>query len=71
MKHPCDLNIHKQEMNEQSVRFMRQLLLQRYKTILDKLQSLYNLSDTQMAALREKVLNIQWMNVVRDYSPHK
>jgi hypothetical protein len=45
---------------------MRQLLLQRYKTILDKLKTVYNLSDTQMAALREKVLNIQWMTVVRD-----
>ena len=54
------------KMHEQSVRFMRQLLLQRYKTILDKLKTVYNLSDTQMAALREKVLNIQWMTVVRD-----
>ncbi len=53
-------------MHEQSVQFMRQLLLQRYKTILDKLKTVYNLSDTQMAALREKVLNIQWMTVVRD-----
>jgi hypothetical protein len=45
---------------------MRQLLLQRYKSILDKLQTIYNLSDTQMAALREKVLNIEWMTVARD-----
>ncbi len=53
-------------MNEQSIRFMRQLLLQRYKMILDKLQTVYNLSDTQMTALREKVLNIQWMTVAAD-----
>ena len=52
-------------MHEQSIQFARQLLLHRYKTILDKLKTVYNLSDTQMAALREKVLNIQWMNVTK------
>jgi hypothetical protein len=45
--------------NENSTRFVRQLLLQRYKMILDKLKSVYNLSDAQMAELREKTLNVQ------------
>jgi hypothetical protein len=45
--------------NENSTRFVRQLLLHRYKMILDKLKSVYNLSDAQMAELREKTLNVQ------------
>ncbi len=45
--------------NENSTRFVRQLLLQRYKMVLDKLKSVYNLSDAQMVELREKTLNVQ------------
>jgi len=46
-------------MTENSKRFLRQVLLLRYKTILDKLKSVYNLSDAQMTELREKTLNVQ------------
>jgi len=51
--------------NENSTRFVRQLLLHRYKNILDKLQTVYNLSDAQMVELREKTLNIHRLVIDR------
>ena len=52
--------------NENSTRFVRQILLHRYKTILDKLKTVYNLSDSQMSELREKTLNIGRFTIGRD-----
>jgi hypothetical protein len=52
------------EAYEDGKRFMRQLLLHRYKTLLEKLGQTYSLSEIQMRALEEKILNIHWIDSV-------
>ena len=48
------------ERNQQAKRFLRQLMLKRYKLLLQKLQQAYSLNDTQMDLLRTKILHIDW-----------
>jgi hypothetical protein len=43
-------------------RFMRQLLLHRYATLLKKIEETYPLTDAQKQALQEKILTIDWID---------
>jgi hypothetical protein len=52
------------EQYEDGKRFMRQLLLHRYKMLLEKIGKSYTLSDEQARALEEKILNIHWIDSV-------
>ena len=49
------------EPNEQAKRFLRQILLVRYKLLLKKVQSVYNISDSTLETLYQKIVNIQWI----------
>ena len=49
------------EPNEQGKRFLRQILLVRYKLLLKKVQSVYNISDSTLETLYQKIVNIQWI----------
>lgn len=48
--------------HETGERFMRQLLLHRYASLLKKLEEAYPLSEQQKQALQEKILNIAWID---------
>lgn len=48
-------------MRPSLLRFLRQVLLNRYKTLLDTLQSKASLSDDVMKKLQERILNIEWL----------
>ena len=49
------------EPNEQAKRFLRQILLVRYKLLLKKVQSVYNISDSTLETLYQKIVNIHWI----------
>jgi len=44
------------------LRFLRQLLLNRYKTLLDTLHSKAALSEDVRKKLQERILNIEWLD---------
>jgi hypothetical protein len=48
---------------EEGTRFMRQLLLHRYKLLLEKVGQTYAITDDQMRALQEKILTIDWIDL--------
>jgi len=49
------------EPNEQAKRFLRQILLVRYKRLLQKVQSVFNLSDSTLETLYQKIVNVHWI----------
>jgi hypothetical protein len=51
-----------QSTHETGERFVRQLLLHRYKMLLDKIGKTYPLTEQQKHALEEKILNIHWID---------
>ena len=46
--------------NIHAKRFAKQILLMRYKLLLQKLQKTYNLNQEKMAKLEERILNVDW-----------
>ncbi len=59
----ANMDTHK-STHETGERFVRQLLLHRYKMLLDKIGKTYPLTEQQKRALEEKILNIQWIDSV-------
>ena len=45
------------------LRFLRQVLLNRYKTLLDTLRTKASLSDDVVKKLQERILNIEWLSL--------
>jgi len=41
--------------------FLRQLMLHRYKRLLQRTQRVYNLTEEQVAKLERAILNIEWL----------
>jgi len=52
-------------MNDQSERFLRQLLLHRYAALLTRVRTVYNVSDEDYERLQNKILNIHWFCLSR------
>jgi hypothetical protein len=47
---------------KQSERFLRQLLLYRYQQLLMRIESVYNPTEEQKAALTAKILHLSWID---------
>jgi hypothetical protein len=55
-------NEKQKQKHEQGQRFIKQLLLIRYKTLIQRLKTTYNLNDIQVQKLEVKILNINWLS---------
>jgi hypothetical protein len=44
-------------------RFLREMLLNRYSQIINSMEVKFSLTKEQIALLRERILNIQWMDI--------
>lgn len=47
---------------KQSERFLRQLLLYRYQQLLKRIETVYNPTEEQKAALEAKILHLSWID---------
>jgi hypothetical protein len=47
-------------------RIVRQLLLHRYKLLIERVKSLYNITPEQESALIDKIVHIEWIEPDRD-----
>lgn len=47
--------------NVQAKLFRKQLLLMRYKLLIQKVSKTYNLTGEQVKKLEEKILNVNWL----------
>jgi hypothetical protein len=44
-------------------RFLREMLLHRYSQIINSMEAKFSLTKEQMVLLRERILNIRWMDI--------
>jgi len=52
------------EIYEDGKRVMRQLLLHRYKTLIQKIEQTYALPEDKVRTLEDKILTIHWFDYV-------
>ena len=47
--------------NEQGKRFLRQIMMQRYKLLIQRVKTVYGLNEQEVQMLEAKILRIDWL----------
>jgi hypothetical protein len=47
-------------------RFVKQLLMHRYKCLIDQLAVKFNLTQDQIDSLQKRILNVEWIHIEKD-----
>jgi hypothetical protein len=48
--------------NQVGKRMLRQITMQRYKHLIQRVKKVYNLRDEQVQKLETKILNVDWLH---------
>jgi hypothetical protein len=51
--------------NEQGTRFLRQIMMQRYKLLIQRIKTVYGLNEQEVQRLEERILRIDWLTEKR------
>lgn len=51
----------KNPTNEQGKRLLRQIMMHRYKLLIERIKTAYSLNDQEVQRLETKILSIDWL----------
>jgi hypothetical protein len=60
--HGRNTSVFRMNAHPEAERFLRQMLLHRYAQLIQKIESIYELSESQKQLLAERILTLDWVD---------